>query len=168
MAMLWKRLNDHGKNWRHVYKALLVIDYLVKNGSERVTRQCKENIFAIETLKNFQFIDSKGKDEGLAVRERSQKLGDLLRNEDFLKSEREKARTARSRMEQQMPISSLEYSDYGTRTRQDKVSSWLDNSSTSRPYSGSTSRSANVAGTAEMEAARPQTTNEEDLQLQLA
>uniref|UniRef100_A0A8C6TPW0 ENTH domain-containing protein n=1 Tax=Neogobius melanostomus TaxID=47308 RepID=A0A8C6TPW0_9GOBI len=21
MGMLWKRLNDHGKNWRHVYKA---------------------------------------------------------------------------------------------------------------------------------------------------
>ena len=20
MSMLWKRLNDHGKNWRHVYK----------------------------------------------------------------------------------------------------------------------------------------------------
>ena len=20
MGMLWKRLNDHGKNWRHVYK----------------------------------------------------------------------------------------------------------------------------------------------------
>lgn len=20
MAMVWKRLNDHGKNWRHVYK----------------------------------------------------------------------------------------------------------------------------------------------------
>lgn len=25
MAMVWKRLNDHGKNWRHVYK---VITYL--------------------------------------------------------------------------------------------------------------------------------------------
>lgn len=23
MQMIWKRLNDHGKNWRHVYKALV-------------------------------------------------------------------------------------------------------------------------------------------------
>lgn len=23
MKMIWKRLNDHGKNWRHVYKALV-------------------------------------------------------------------------------------------------------------------------------------------------
>ena len=57
MAMLWKRLSDHGKNWRHVYKSLMLLDYLVKTGSERVAAQCKENIYAITTLKDFQFID---------------------------------------------------------------------------------------------------------------
>lgn len=30
MSMLWKRLNDHGKNWRHVYKSLVLLDYLIK------------------------------------------------------------------------------------------------------------------------------------------
>ena len=25
MAMLWKRLSDHGKNWRHVYKSLMLL-----------------------------------------------------------------------------------------------------------------------------------------------
>lgn len=25
MSMVWKRLNDHGKNWRHVYKVSLVV-----------------------------------------------------------------------------------------------------------------------------------------------
>ena len=103
MAMLWKRLNDHGKNWRHVYKSLLVLEYLIKHGSERVTHQCKENLFAIDTLKNFQFSDPKtGRDEGHRVRERANKLVDLLKDEEFLKSEREKARTARSRMQQQI------------------------------------------------------------------
>ena len=30
MGMLWKRLNDHGKNWRHVYKVyILSISYTV-------------------------------------------------------------------------------------------------------------------------------------------
>ena len=73
MAMLWKRLSDHGKNWRHVYKSLMllglvlifrklvmnlcIIDYLVKTGSERVAAQCKENIYCITTLKDFQFVD---------------------------------------------------------------------------------------------------------------
>ena len=62
--MLWKRLNDHGKNWRHVYKSLVVLEYLVKNGSERVVRQCQDNLFSIQTLKDFQFLDKDGKDQG--------------------------------------------------------------------------------------------------------
>jgi len=63
MTMIWKRINDHGKNWRHVYKALVLLDYLIKTGSERVATQCKENIFAIQTLKDFQFIDRDVKDQ---------------------------------------------------------------------------------------------------------
>jgi len=63
MTMIWKRINDHGKNWRHVYKALVLLDYLIKTGSERVAQQCKENIFAIQTLKDFQFVDRDVKDQ---------------------------------------------------------------------------------------------------------
>ena len=63
MTMIWKRVNDHGKNWRHVYKSLVLLDYLIKTGSERVSLQCKENIFAIQTLKDFQFIDRDAKDQ---------------------------------------------------------------------------------------------------------
>lgn len=37
MQLVWKRLNDHGKNWRHVYKALVLLEYLIKTGSERVS-----------------------------------------------------------------------------------------------------------------------------------
>lgn len=88
MAMIWKRLNDHGKNWRHVYKALTLLDYLIKTGSERVVVQCKENIFAIQTLKDFQYIDKDGKDQGINVREKSKQLVILLKDEDRLKAER--------------------------------------------------------------------------------
>ena len=34
--MIWKRINDSGKNWRHVYKALVLLEYLIKTGSEKV------------------------------------------------------------------------------------------------------------------------------------
>lgn len=57
MQMIWKRLNDHGRNWRHVYKALVLLEYLIKTGSEKVGQQCKENIFAIQTLKDFQYLE---------------------------------------------------------------------------------------------------------------
>ena len=38
LQMVWKRLNDHGKNWRHVYKALVLLEYLIKTGSEKVRK----------------------------------------------------------------------------------------------------------------------------------
>ena len=36
MTMIWTRLHDQGKKWRHVYKSLVLLDYIVKSGSERV------------------------------------------------------------------------------------------------------------------------------------
>ena len=42
----------------------MVLEYLVKAGSERVYQQCKENLFSIQTLKDFQYMDKDGKDQG--------------------------------------------------------------------------------------------------------
>nr|KAF6398791.1 epsin 2 [Molossus molossus] len=100
MSMVWKRLNDHGKNWRHVYKALTLLDYLIKTGSERVAQQCRENIFAIQTLKDFQYIDRDGKDQGINVREKSKQLVALLKDEERLKAERVQALKTKERMAQ--------------------------------------------------------------------
>ena len=52
MQMVWKRLNDHGKNWRHVYKALVLLEYLIKTGSEKVNGE-KENIVEHSALQNY-------------------------------------------------------------------------------------------------------------------
>eukprot|EP00307_Rebecca_sp_RCC1486_P005746 CAMPEP_0119422212 /NCGR_PEP_ID=MMETSP1335-20130426/27684_1 /TAXON_ID=259385 /ORGANISM="Chrysoculter rhomboideus, Strain RCC1486" /LENGTH=77 /DNA_ID=CAMNT_0007447655 /DNA_START=21 /DNA_END=251 /DNA_ORIENTATION=+ len=32
MAAVWRRINESGKNWRQVYKALSLLDYLIRNG----------------------------------------------------------------------------------------------------------------------------------------
>ena len=99
MQMIWKRLNDHGKNWRHVYKALVLLEYLIKTGSEKVTQQCKENIFAIQTLKDFQYLDD-NKDQGINVREKAKQLVILLKDDEKLKQERAKALKAKERFAQ--------------------------------------------------------------------
>ncbi|XP_035227417.1 epsin-2-like isoform X2 [Stegodyphus dumicola] len=44
MQMIWKRLNDHGKNWRHVYKALVLLEYLIKTGSEKCSPGGKDSL----------------------------------------------------------------------------------------------------------------------------
>lgn len=106
MRMIWKRLNDHGKNWRHVYKSLVLLDYLIKNGNEKVAQQCKEHIVAIQTLKDFQYMDEQ-KDQGAVVRDKAKQLVGLLRDDERLKMERQKAFRARERYAQNaMGISS--------------------------------------------------------------
>ena len=47
-----------------IFQSLVVLEYLIKTGSERVSQQCKDNLFSIQTLKDFQYIDKDGKDQG--------------------------------------------------------------------------------------------------------
>lgn len=98
--VVWKRLNDHGKNWRHVYKSLVLLDHLIKYGNERVSQQCKENIFAIQTLKDFQYVEDQ-KDQGYNVREKAKQLVALLKDDERLRNERRKAQDARERYSRQ-------------------------------------------------------------------
>ncbi|XP_012732113.2 epsin-2 isoform X2 [Fundulus heteroclitus] len=166
MNMIWKRLNDHGKNWRHVYKALTLLDYLIKTGSERVALQCKENIFTIQTLKDFQYIDKDGKDQGINVREKSKQLVVLLKDEERLKGERSQALKTKERMAQVTTESSL---GFGRGSSQPNLSTSYSeeygrSEGSPASYHGSTSPNAG----SELEQARPQTSGEEELQLQLA
>ncbi|XP_007668410.1 ENTH domain-containing protein 1 isoform X1 [Ornithorhynchus anatinus] len=97
MNMLWQRLNDHGRNWRHVYKSLTLMDYLIKNGSKKVIQHCRECFFNIQTLKDFQHVDEAGKDQGYYVREKSKQIIALLMDEQLLQKEREIACRTRRR-----------------------------------------------------------------------
>jgi len=92
MAVIFKRLNDHGKYWRHVYKSLLLIDYLLRHGSERMIQECRNRIYEVNTLQEFQFIDENDKDHGLSVRERAKLVCELINDDQRLRTEREKAK----------------------------------------------------------------------------
>ena len=97
MQIIWKRLNDSGKNWRHVYKTLVLLDYLIKAGSENVVRVCRENIYAVQTLKDFQYVEE-GKDYGMNVREKAKQLTLLLKDDERLKNERVKMTRTKDRI----------------------------------------------------------------------
>ncbi|KAM6967703.1 epsin-1 isoform 2-T2 [Aplochiton taeniatus] len=146
MSMVWKRLNDHGKNWRHVYKAMTLMEYLIKTGSERVAQQCRENIYAVQTLKDFQFIDRDGKDQGVNVREKAKQLVTLLKDEERLREERIHALKTKEKMAQTTSASSAP----------------------SAPGLGGSLSLGSHSGGADPEQAWPQSSGEEDLQLQLA
>ncbi|XP_070135405.1 epsin-2 isoform X1 [Drosophila bipectinata] len=151
MQMIWKRLNDHGKNWRHVYKALILLEYLIKIGTEKVAQQCKENIFAIQTLRDFVYFEE-GKDQGTHVREKAKQLVNLLNDDERLKNERVKALKAKERFAQHPSgFGSDGYIDGPS--QRDLPPGWQEEP----PKSVS-----------ELEMVRPQTAGEEELQLQLA
>ncbi|XP_053518220.1 ENTH domain-containing protein 1 [Artibeus jamaicensis] len=97
MNMLWQRLNDHGKNWRHVYKSLTLLDYLIKNGSKEVIQFCIEGFYNLKMLKDFQHIDEAGKDQGYYIREKSKQVLSLLMDEQLVHKEREVACRTRRR-----------------------------------------------------------------------
>jgi len=143
MQMVWKRLNDHGKNWRHVYKALVLLEYLIKTGSEKVAQQCKENIYAIQTLKDFQYLDD-NKDQGINVREKAKALVALLKDDERLRNERVRALKAKERFAQSAAGIGSDTVYNATRERYDV--------STAR-----TRASPVECNNSELEAARPQT-----------
>ena len=68
---------------------LVLLDHLIKYGNERVSQQCKENIFAIQTLKDFQYVEDQ-KDQGYNVREKAKQLVALLKDDERLRNERRK------------------------------------------------------------------------------
>ncbi|KAG1838293.1 hypothetical protein DFJ58DRAFT_814486 [Suillus subalutaceus] len=98
MEMLDKRLNDKGKNWRHVFKSLTVLDYLLHAGSENVVLYFRDNLYIIKTLKEFQYVDEDAKDCGANVRQKAKDISNLLSDPARLQEERRTRASMRDRM----------------------------------------------------------------------
>ncbi len=59
-----KSRGDLLKISHHPSKSLTVLDFLIRYGSESVIAYSKENLYVIKTLKEFQYIDEDGRDQG--------------------------------------------------------------------------------------------------------
>lgn len=75
---------------------MVLLDYLIKCGSDKVAQQCRENIYSIETLKDFQHVEE-SRDQGLNVREKAKQMVLLLHDEERLKNERARFLLTRKR-----------------------------------------------------------------------
>ena len=91
MDMLDRRLNDKGKNWRHVAKSLTVLDYLVRFGSEKCVLWAKDNLYIVKTLREFIHFDEADHDQGALIRVKAKELVSFLRDDERLRHERELA-----------------------------------------------------------------------------
>ncbi|OQD77864.1 hypothetical protein PENDEC_c002G01576 [Penicillium decumbens] len=98
MPILYKRFTDKAaEEWRQIYKSLQLLEFLVKNGSERVVDDARSHMSLLRMLRQFHFIDQNGKDQGINVRNRSSELVKLLGDVDLIRAERKKARANRNK-----------------------------------------------------------------------
>ncbi|XP_062101275.1 clathrin interactor EPSIN 1 isoform X2 [Humulus lupulus] len=97
MNVLWTRLTETGKDWRYVYKALTVIEYLVAHGSERAVDDIIEHTFQISSLSSFEYVEPNGKDSGINVRKKAETIVGLLNNKDKIQEVRNKAAANRDK-----------------------------------------------------------------------
>ncbi|KAK4472249.1 hypothetical protein MN116_003519 [Schistosoma mekongi] len=96
MSTLWKRMHSDSRcSWRRVYKSLIVLAFLLRNGSDYVVQGARDHIYDIRTLESFRYFDENGKDQGMNVRIKVQEVIDLLQDPEKLQQERQKAKTSR-------------------------------------------------------------------------
>lgn len=79
-------------------QSLTVLDYLLHAGSENVVIYFRDNIYVIKTLKEFQYVDEYGKDQGANVRQKAKDISNLLTDEARLRQERRSRAHMRDRM----------------------------------------------------------------------
>ncbi|KAL8743622.1 MAG: hypothetical protein Q9190_004047 [Brigantiaea leucoxantha] len=98
MPMIYKRFTEKAaEEWRQIYKGLQLLEFLIKNGSERVIDDARSHLSLLKMLRQFHYIDQNGKDQGVNVRNRSKELTELLSDVDRIRSERKKARANRNK-----------------------------------------------------------------------
>ena len=74
-----------------------MLEFLIKNGSERVIDDARSHLSLLKMLRQFHYIDQNGKDQGVNVRNRSKELAELLSDVDRIRTERKKARANRNK-----------------------------------------------------------------------
>lgn len=73
------------------YKALLLLEYMIKHGPIRVARDVESSGAVMDRLQNFQFKDPNGRDHGVNVRHRAKEIAELVSSPENLERERVKA-----------------------------------------------------------------------------
>lgn len=75
-----------------------MLDYCLHAGSENTVIYFKDNLYVIKTLKEFQYVDEYGKDQGANVRQKAKDITNLLTDDARLREERRSRASMRDRM----------------------------------------------------------------------
>ncbi|XP_042510737.1 epsin-3-like [Macadamia integrifolia] len=91
--ILHKRLSRFDRNnWRISYKALILLEHLLTHGPGSIAEEFETDKDIIREMESFQYIDERGFNWGLTVRNKSERVLKLLEKGPLLKEERDRAR----------------------------------------------------------------------------
>merc|ERR1719387_2540920 len=96
MSYVWATMGEPPKYWRRILKALNLLEYLLKSGSERCIDEARDNLYKIRSLEGFHH-EEEGKDKGVGLREKAKIVAELLNDRSSLREEREKCRQLRDK-----------------------------------------------------------------------
>ncbi len=95
--IIWESLqNSRPAAWRVVFKALTLLEHLIKNGSERCVDDARNHSHLVRSLFNFNYYEGTT-DRGIGVREKAKQLAELLGDDERVREERSKAKQLREK-----------------------------------------------------------------------
>jgi len=146
MGMLWKRMLHEGrKNWRRIYKALLLLSYLVRNGSERVVTSSREHLYDLKSLQDYTCYDEQGKDQGINVRNKVKDIISLVQDSERLRDERKKAKKTRNKYVGMSSDDMKFQSNRSAGNNYDREGGWRDTEDDYEDYSRRGRRDSNAS-----------------------
>ena len=57
--------NIHANGHNALFQSLLLLNYLIKNGSERVVTSAREHLYDLRQLETYSFHEENGRDQGI-------------------------------------------------------------------------------------------------------
>eukprot|EP00730_Choanoeca_flexa_P017726 TRINITY_DN8569_c0_g2_i1.p1 TRINITY_DN8569_c0_g2~~TRINITY_DN8569_c0_g2_i1.p1 ORF type:complete len:423 (+),score=47.01 TRINITY_DN8569_c0_g2_i1:61-1329(+) len=78
MRIIWKRLDHGGRLWRHPFKCLILLEAMLQRQNLIIAQALRGNLYAIQSLLDFKYVDKDGVDVGINVREKARAVVNLL------------------------------------------------------------------------------------------
>jgi len=96
MQHIWERLKLDQQEWRKIFKALHLLEIVIKAGDPQCITSIKGNIYKI---KSFQSFTTKvGSEKSAGIREKAKTICELIEDPDKLEEEREKTKELRNKL----------------------------------------------------------------------
>ncbi|PJF16984.1 hypothetical protein PSACC_03213 [Paramicrosporidium saccamoebae] len=90
-----ERWTDENSTWRNLYKTLVLFEYLVLHGPDTfangMAKDFGQDGRTLKMLTQYEYTDSKGKNQGINVKTRAEKLTSLLKDPEALRTARREA-----------------------------------------------------------------------------